>query len=798
MSKKKQNTSNPKISDKKISRRNFLKYTAAGTAVVAASSLTPPLISKLEIYANEPERPPVGSPDLTFLGDGGFRTSSATLNPQDYSIRNTTSDFNTLFSPVTIGAHTFSHRMLKSAAGSGTQLAGLGDEMLEYYLNMARGGLELIWIEPLIGQITPPLPPNSPPREEGSPMQYSPISEANEAFFRRLVEECGRYGCKLGMQLPISGPGPISPFPNVSEVPVDVIQNVHQVQSVEVARRLQDLGFVGIEINAAGFNMGRHFLSRFSNNRTDEYGPQTFENRARWVTECIERIKEACGDDFLVQVLMNCIEEMDLLTSNRGTAANPFVPAFNMVTVPRNDVMSVEEGVELARLFEAAGADAMHLRMASMDIHLAGQADLYYILGGIEGANGYGFQWDFDRHWQGMIRGNHGGMGMTLDVCRYYKERLNIPCGTVTFMDPVAAPEYFEQALADGSADFLLMKRPFDVDPEYVNKLREGRNDEILACMRCGHCHVGGGSLALWQVWYCRANAMLQRVHRENHINHRGHPTSYALPPSSQVKSVMVVGGGPAGMEVARVAAERGHNVTLYEAAGRLGGLMHFAELVKGPHENISRFVQWHERQLELKGVNVVTGHTVDQAFINEQAPDVLVVATGASYGTMPTPADGNDGSVPIIPYPDFIATNMGDTVLIWGSGALGFDAALWLTVRGKKVVIVTDRPDDQILVEQSWHAKRMMTSALYSKGLRVWTQASITQIANGNAYVMTGANTQTIIPCDTILDASQMVQNTSLMTGVNVAETYAIGDCYNPYNIAYAIHHGNDIGRTI
>ena len=103
-------------------------------------------------------------------------------------------------------------------------------------------------------------------------------------------------------------------------------------------------------------------------------------------------------------------------------------------------------------------------------------------------------------------------------------------------MDPAHAPDFFEQALADGKVDFYLMNRPLTVDSEYVNKLREGRIEEIAPCTRCLHCHIGGNKDNA-ERGYCRVNAMTQRVFRE------GGPEGYELPPVDSAKKVMVIGG---------------------------------------------------------------------------------------------------------------------------------------------------------------------------------------------------------------------------------------------------------------
>ena len=241
------------------------------------------------------------------------------------------------------------------------------------------------------------------------------------------------------------------------------------------------------------------------------YGIGSLENRARFVTECIEQIKAACGKDFVVQILIDCIEEDDNLDNNAT-----LMWMDKAVSAPHNTVTTIEEGIGMAKLFEAAGCDSMHLRLGPLGNHPCQfGSDLYFILNGIEGATGYGTQWDFSRHWQGQLIGNHSGAGMLINIVGRYKEALKIPCGTVTYMDPAHAPDYFEKAIADGKVDFYLMNRPLTVDTEYVNKLKAGRIDEIAPCTRCLHCHIGSNEMNR-AMGYCRVNALTQRVMTEN------------------------------------------------------------------------------------------------------------------------------------------------------------------------------------------------------------------------------------------------------------------------------------------
>lgn len=681
---------------------------------------------------------------------------TAYVNPQDYDYRGNTTDFATLLSPWKLGSIEIGNRMAKSAAGSACYLAGYTDELFEYYLNFAKGGVEMIWVE---GEFLP----------------TGDFTDEVISFGKRLSEACAEYNAHLGCQWAFSG--------DVPNMTVDDILAAEE-RAVTVAKNLQSMGFEAMEINAAGFNLGSHFLSRYHNTRTDDYGMGSLENRARFVVECIQKMKEACGDDFAVQILIDCIEELDNITNNPT-----LMTLDNQVTAFQTKATTIEEGIEFAKMFEAAGADSMHLRLGPLGNHPCQFAsDLYFILNGIEGASGFATQFDFNKHFQGALIGNHSGAGMLLDVVARYKEQLSIPCGTVTYMDPAHAPDFFEQALVDGKCDFYLMNRPFTVDTEYVNKLKEGRLDEIAPCTRCLHCHIGSNEMNA-QMGYCRVNALTQRVMRE------GGPSTYEVPAAETTKKVMVIGGGPAGMEAARIAAQRGHSVTLYEKSGALGGKLEFASNVKGPHENLTDLSAYLSRQLEVNGVSVELNKEVDTAFIDSEAPDAVILAVG---GKRPeAPVSGND-SVQVVDFDSFMMTEMGDNVVIWGSNAQAFDCALWLTVHKKNVVIVTPSANEELDMQQSQHAIRFMTTALYALGLRVWPSSSIQEVGDGSITIQTETGTTVSIPCDAIVNAGDMLPDTSLIDGCSVSETYAVGDCNEPFNIALAIRSGNDAGRTV
>jgi len=742
---------------KEITRRNFLIGAAAGAVGVSTFSLAGCTQQSIKTPTTIPTE---GSNPVQNLITP--RTAGTYLNLQDYDYTsNSITDFSntTLFSDWKLGPLTLHHRMVKSAAGSDTFAGDSTKETIAYHTNFAKGGVEMIWCEDFANYLS------KYPNPRKKDLLNYPVQD--------LVKAVHAEGAYIGYQASFMGATQNSSFSGGTTADDMTLEDIStfQTDTINGAKILQAAGFDAIEINAAGNNIGQSFFSRNRNHRTDNYGPQSLENRSRFVTEMIQGIKKACGKDFIVQVLINAIEENDQNLGNNSLYT------------------TVDENKEIAKLLEAAGADSLHLRLGPAGMHVCQFAsDLYFTGYGIEGTTGYGNQFDFSRHWEGRLIANHSGCGMMLDVAKAIKEVVSIPVGTVTYMDPAYAPDFFEQALKDGKVDFLLMNRPLTVDSEYVNKLRDGRIDEIAPCTRCLHCHFDKNEEGKTYE-HCRVNASTQRAYRKDM------PEGYELLPANGAKNVMVVGGGPAGMEAARIAAQRGYTVTLYEKKGMVGGLLPFASAIKGPHENLNILRNYLENQLKIKGVTVVTGQDVDADFIKKQAPDLVILAVGGKRNALGL--TGTSGTN-IVSIDDIASADIGDKVTIVGGNAQAVDIAQYLQAQGKHVTIVSPDPIGSLDKGQSNWVKTFTLPMLYGRGTRVWPGSKISTVNNGEIKIFTETGIDISIPCDTVIEAMDMLPNTKLIEGLTGIETHAVGDCNKPWNIAGAIAAGNLIARKI
>ena len=317
----------------------------------------------------------------------------------------------------------------------------------------------------------------------------------------------------------------------------------------------------------------------FMNHRTDEYGG-ALENRLRCAREILEGIKAACGSGFVVSMRL---------------ALKSYIKGYNQPSLHGEDEVgrTLEEGLEIARRLEAYGYDCL-----SVDF---GQYDSFYY----------------------AAPPCYMEKGRVIPLSAAVKEQVKIPilCGG-RMNDPALAA----QAIAEGKMDGVVLGRASLADPDFPRKVAMGCPQEIRPCIGCNQGCIG--ALKIGRRTGCAVNPQAARE------------ATFGTVPAGKKKSVLVVGGGVAGMEAARCAASRGHTVTLWEKSGQLGGNL----IPAGAHDfkaELNELNAWYQTQLDTLGVAVQRNHPATAQAIQEAHPDAVILAVGATP-TVP-PAAGMD-----------------------------------------------------------------------------------------------------------------------------------------------------------
>ena len=351
------------------------------------------------------------------------------------------------------------------------------------------------------------------------------------------------------------------------------------------------------------------------------------------------------------------------------------------------------------------------------------------------------------------------------------KKVVRIPViGGTRVNDPILA----DQFLAQGRVDMVYMGRPLTADPELPNKAREGRFDEIRTCIACNHCF---GSM--------RSDA------GDFHgvtcaINYRaGRELDYPIASTTRPKKVLIIGGGPAGMEAARVAALRGHKVILMEKDNKLGGQLLLAVIPPGKDE-IDELIRYLTVQLEKLNVEVKLGQEVTAEMVQEAKPDVIIVATGATPLIPNIPGVDRHNVVTAIDV--LLGKEVGNRVIIVGGGLVGCETAEFLVQKGKKVTVLEmlERIAHDMLRPNRW----VIIQNLRNAGVRLEALARAEEITDEGVRATRNGGSE-LFEADTVVLAVGLDPEKQLARELGekrIGPVHVIGDCARPRRIADAI----------
>ncbi|TAK36494.1 MAG: FAD-dependent oxidoreductase [Chloroflexota bacterium] len=368
--------------------------------------------------------------------------------------------------------------------------------------------------------------------------------------------------------------------------------------------------------------------------------------------------------------------------------------------------------------------------------------------------------------------------GNLLRFAEPMKEAVSIPVIAIGRADPLLA----EQTLRAGKADFIGIGRGLIADPEWPHKAAEGRVEDITPCISC---------------LVCQDRVTKRGIPMECTVNPRvGHEREMELQPAVRRKTVLVVGGGPAGMKAATVAAARGHDVTLMEKDNQLGGAMVIGSIP--PHKpHLPLFTEHLGRQLKQTGVKVVLGKQVDAQTVESLKPDAVIVASGGSTKTPPIKGLEKAGVLfaqQVLPATD----KVGERVCIIGGGDVGCEIAEYLVDNGRKVMIVEILPE--VASGMAFALGPLMRARLEDKGVESYTGTRVEELQPGLVTVVTEAGERKELSVDTIVltTGTKPQDELSRLLDGRVAEVHTAGDCSQAGTIRDAMESGYRAGMRV
>lgn len=665
-------------------------------------------------------------------------------------------EYKTLFTPVSIGKVQMKNRFAMAPMGPlglADAQGGFNQRGIDYYTERAKGGTGLIitgvtFSDCSVEMQSMPNCPNS---------TYNPVHFVRTS--REMTERIHAYGSKVFLQMSggfgrVTIPTNLGEFPPVAPSAIPhrwldktcrplTVDEIHAIVESfgKGAYNAQRAGFDGVEIHAVheGYLIDQFAIS-FFNHRTDEYGG-SLENRLRFAKEVVEEIKKTCGPDFPVALRYS---PKSMIKDWREGA----LPGEEFEEKGRD----MEEGLEAAKLLVSYGYDALDVDVGSYDSWWWSHPPLYQ------------------------------EKGLYRKYAKAVKEVVDVPVLCAGRMDD---PAMATDAVESGVCDIVSLGRPLLADPDYVNKLRAGKAADIRPCIGCQEGCMG--RIQKYSMINCAVNPQCARER------------AFAYNPVLKKKKVLIIGGGIAGCEAARVLAIRGHEPVIYEATGRLGGALYEAGIPSFKDDDRA-LIAWYGHTLEQLGVEIHFHHRLTAEELKSLSYDALIVATGATAKTFSL---GDDSRV--ITAKAALAekaNNVGERAVVIGGGMVGCELALWLTKDlGKQVTIIEALPKLLAVNGPICSANSDMLERLVPfYGTDVRCRATAVKATEDGLIVRSlDDGHEETIPADTIILAVGFKPDRELYDAMQEApELYAIGDCREFHNVHSAVWDAFEVANHI
>lgn len=632
-----------------------------------------------------------------------------------------------LFQPGKIGPCTLKNRIIMPLYPTKYSTdSRVNDRMIAFYRERARGGAALIVLDcpcldyPSAYKGKNELRMDEPSFREGLRGLLKAVQEHDVRAFMHL-----NYPKEEILSERVEGAAPKGDKwvrPRANHMTKDQALKIIDIMA-RGAERAREIGYDGIDIQAGYGDLIAQLLSPLSNHRTDDFGG-ALENRARFLTEVIRRVKEAAGKDFPVMVKLVCDE---------------FVPGG----------LTAKETARIARLCEASGADAIVANAGNKKTK--------------------------DR----TIPIHTSPAGPLADLAREIKEAVTIPVAAIA---KINTPGLADGIIAQGKADFVAMARALVADPSLPRKARDGRPDEIRPCIYCLEDCAQKGVPGLGRG--CTVNPFA------------GQEAVLAVSPAAVRKNVVIVGGGPAGMQAAILCARRGHLVTLFEKEETLGGQFRYADRAPFKEENAA-LLRYLNVMIRKHGISVRLETVAGIQEIRAESPDAVILATGSRPRIPKIPKV----DMPFVyDYRRFYQKSpyVGKRVAIIGGGDIGCETADMIGGGDREVTVV--EVQEKVLPAMKDLPREALLSRLKEKNVTLLTGAEAVGVECGLLCIRDRKQKLSSVKADTIIVAAGAVPENSLLEpGKQVfPEIYAVGEAERTGNAGDALRSAARISLKI
>jgi len=647
--------------------------------------------------------------------------------------------FSNLFQPGRIGLLTIKNRIIMAAMGTrySTDTLGVSDRQIAYYAERAKGGVGMIIVEATcVDRMHSGLYPTLTLDKDSCIPGHA-----------ELVEAIHRHGANAALQLFHPGRH-ASLYLNTGQQPVAP----SPLPSPRNRVMPRELSIADIEELIAEFAAAARRAQRAGYDALEIHGAHGHLLH-QFLSPRMNHRNDKYGGS-----LENRMRFSVEVISRVKTATRGALPVIFRLTAQesREGGYSAQDAWVYAQMAVSAGADAIHVTAGTYD--------------------------DDKDNIDPTVSPQSFPQGWLIPYTHTLKSKVNVP---VIAVGVIREPQAADDILAQGRADFIALGRPLLADTEWPLKALEGRVEDIRHCCSCLHCI----DTFFRSEVRCAVNASCGRERDFTELK-----------PATLVKTVMVIGSGPAGMEAARIASLRGHRVSLYEKCAELGkGNLYLSSIP--PHKDKMAWVRdYLVTQISKSSVAVHLNTEVDAVLIEKEKPDIIILATGARAAIPAIPGVNNPKVVTALDVLNGKVDPWGRSIVVIGGYSTGCETAEFLAARDNQVIIISRSPARDLgKGVTSTNRVEMLVRLRDNPKITVLSEHDVKQITIGEVVVVDKEGKENSLPADWVVIARGL-DPVNEMSGLVVLadEIYTIGDALQPRDIASALYEGAIVGRNI